>query len=140
MRRVEGQAGEGFQLSKVRLSRKEFRAAGLGFSAHGDAARGRLHPICFSATFAAHVAPSRTFLFFGDVYAKAGRIEDARSRYQLALAVGQGTGWRAEFLAEVQQRLDDLPARVARFQDGDPSNDPPMVGVANAGCAHCHYQ
>ncbi len=95
--------------------------------------------ICFNDGLAPHNLEG-TFLFFGDVYAKAGRIEDARSRYQLALAVGQGSGWRAEFMAEVQERLDDLPARVARFQDADPSNDPPMVGVANAGCAHCHYQ
>lgn len=95
--------------------------------------------ICFNDGLAPHNLEG-TFLFFGDVYAKAGRIDDARARYQASLTTGQRSGWRAEFLAEVQERLDDLPARVARFQDDDPANDPPMVGVASAGCAHCHYQ
>lgn len=95
--------------------------------------------VCFNDGLAPHNLEG-TFLFFGDVYAKAGRIDDARQRYQASLAFGQTYGWRPEYLAEVQERLDDLPRRVALFQDSDPTNDPPMVGVANAGCAHCHYQ
>jgi hypothetical protein len=95
--------------------------------------------ICFNDGLAPHNLEG-TFLMFGDVYAKAGRMEDARNRYESSLAFGRSFGWRPEFLAEVQERLDDLPGRVARFQDDDPTNDPPMFGVANAGCAHCHYQ
>ncbi|MDX2166679.1 MAG: hypothetical protein SF182_06430 [Deltaproteobacteria bacterium] len=95
--------------------------------------------ICFNDGLAPHNLEG-TFLFFGDVYAKAGRVEAARNAYQTSFDVGRQSGWRAEFLAEVQQRLDDLPANVARFQDADPDNDPPMLGVANRGCAHCHFQ
>ncbi len=95
--------------------------------------------ICFNDGLAPHNLEG-TFVFFGDVYAKAGRIEDARSRYQTALSTAAGTGWSATFVAEVQERLDDLEGRVARFQDDDPTNDPPMLGVANRGCAHCHYR
>jgi len=95
--------------------------------------------VCFNDGLAPHNLEG-TFVFFGDVYAKAGRIEDARTRYQAALNAGVSSGWSPTFLAEVQERLDDLEARVARFQDDDPTNDPPMLGVANRGCAHCHYR
>lgn len=95
--------------------------------------------ICFNDGLAPHNLEG-TFVFFGDVYAKAGRIDEARSRYQTALATAASNGWNATFVAEVQDRLDDLDGRVARFQDDDPTNDPPMLGVANRGCAHCHYR
>lgn len=95
--------------------------------------------VCFNDGLAPHNLEG-TFLFFGDVYAKAGRIDAARERYQASLGFGQTSGWRQQYLAEVQERLDNLPARIALFQDSDPSNDPPMVGVGNSGCAHCHYQ
>jgi hypothetical protein len=95
--------------------------------------------LCFNDGLAPHNLEG-TFLFFGDVYAKAGRLDDARSRYETARAVGQANGWRPEFLADIDERLTDLPARIARFQDADPNNDPPLIGVANSGCAHCHYQ
>lgn len=95
--------------------------------------------VCFNDGLAPHNLEG-TFLFFGDVDAKAGRLAEARARYETARAVGEANGWRAEFLAEVDERLADLPERIARFQDADPSNDPPMLGVSNSGCAHCHYQ
>lgn len=95
--------------------------------------------ICFNDGLAPHNLEG-TFVFFGDVYAKAGRIDDARARYETALATGRASGWDASFLAEVEERLADLEGRVARFRDADPTNDPPMLGVANRGCAHCHYR
>jgi tetratricopeptide (TPR) repeat protein len=95
--------------------------------------------ICFNDGLAAHNLEG-TFVFFGDVYAKAGRIEDARARYEAALGFAQTSGWNPVFIAEVEERLADLEGRVARFLDDDPSNDPPMLGVANGGCAHCHYR
>lgn len=102
-------------------------------------AEGLQGEICFNDGLAPHNLEG-TFVFFGDVYAKAGRIDDARVRYEGALAEGLRSGWSPTFIAEVRERLDDLEARVARFQDADPTNDPPMLGVANRGCAHCHYR
>lgn len=95
--------------------------------------------ICFNDGLAPHNLEG-TFMFFGDVYAKAGRIDDARARYESALGFAQSSGWSPVFIAELEERLADLEGRVARFLDGDPSNDPPMLGVANGGCAHCHYR
>lgn len=95
--------------------------------------------ICFNDGLAPHNLEG-TFVFFGDVYAKAGRTDDARARYESALATAQASGWNPTFIAEVEERLADLDGRVARFLDADPTNDPPMLGVANGGCAHCHYR
>lgn len=102
-------------------------------------AAGTQGEICFNDGLAPHNLEG-TFVFFGDVYAKAGRIDAARARYQTALSVATASGWPPSFIAEVEERLDDLEGRVARFQDADPANDPPMLGVANRGCAHCHYR
>ena len=95
--------------------------------------------ICFNDGLAPHNLAG-TFVFFGDVYAKGNRLESARSNYQLAVAFGTASEWRADFLAAAQDRLDNVDARVALYQDTDPSNDPLLLGVSNGTCAYCHYR
>ncbi|TFH24185.1 MAG: hypothetical protein E4H03_04285 [Myxococcales bacterium] len=60
--------------------------------------------------------------------------------YETAVTFGTANGWRPEFLAAAQDRLDNVDARVALYQDADPANDPPLLGVSNNTCAYCHYR
>jgi hypothetical protein len=75
-------------------------------------------------------------ILFGDIYAKAGNLQQARGWYQLALGSGSATSWR--FTGIAQQRLATVADRVALYKDEDPDNDPPLVGLANESCAICH--
>lgn len=94
--------------------------------------------ICFNDGMAPHNLEG-TFILFGDIYAKGGRTESARGYYDSALALGEKSGWDPRFVAAVRERLDNLDERVALYQDGDPSNDPPFVGAGGASaCAYCH--
>ena len=94
--------------------------------------------ICFNDGMAPHNLEG-TFILFGDIYAKGGRTESARSYYGSALSLGEQSGWDARFVAAVRDRLDHLDERIALYQDDDPSNDPPFVGAGGAGsCAYCH--
>lgn len=76
-------------------------------------------------------------LLFGDLYAKGGRPGDrekALTWYGLSNALGEG--W--EFRPLVADRLLGIDARVAAYQDADPGNDPPIVGLGAENCAICH--
>jgi hypothetical protein len=108
-----------------------------GFDAILDLCGGQ-DEICFNSGMAPHNIEG-TFLLFGDVYAKGGRVEDARQWYGLSANVGSSSGWK--LLATAQSRLAGVEERVALYQDGDPSNDPPLAGAGNgkgASCAYCH--
>jgi hypothetical protein len=96
--------------------------------------------ICFNAGMAPHNIEG-TFLLFGDLYAKGGRIDDARAWYGTSVGVGESSGWKPEFLATARSRLAGVEERVALYQDDDPGNDPPLVGAGNgkgSSCAYCH--
>jgi hypothetical protein len=95
--------------------------------------------ICFNEGMAPHNLEG-TFTLFGDVYAKGQRVEQARSFYGQAIALGERSGWRADFLASARERLGTVDARAARWADADRSNDPPLLGVANGTCAYCHVR
>jgi hypothetical protein len=77
-----------------------------------------------------------TFVLFGDVYAKAGRLVDANRWY--AIAASTEAGWAFEGLAAA--RVTDAAARVAAYQDSDPNNDPPIIGVGAQACRSCHHR
>lgn len=94
--------------------------------------------ICFNDGMAPHNLEG-TFLLFGDIYAKAGRTESARSYYESALSIGEKGGWAAEFVAAARERATNVERRVALYQDADPTNDPPFMGSGGASaCAYCH--
>lgn len=72
---------------------------------------------------------------FGDLYAKAGDAGRAQMWYTLARALA-GSGWR--FRPILDERIDNLGARIAAYQDADPANDPPFIGAGQEACAVCH--
>jgi hypothetical protein len=94
--------------------------------------------ICFNEGMAPHNLEG-TFVLFGDIYAKGGRTEQARTYYSTALSIGETGGWAPRFVASARERLADVEGRVALYQDGDRANDPPFVGSGGASsCAYCH--
>jgi len=94
--------------------------------------------ICFNAGLAPHNLEG-TFLLFGDLYAKAGRVEDAVGYYEGAASTGMNQGWRPEFIAHALELAANAGARAALYGDDDPSNDPPFTDLGGAGnCAYCH--
>ncbi len=90
--------------------------------------------ICSNAGLAPRNLTGATLLF-GDVYAKAGNIAQARMWYAIAAGTA-GPSYR--FLALAQARLADADARVARYLDDDPGNDDQIVGTGEENCAVCH--
>jgi hypothetical protein len=93
--------------------------------------------LCANAGFAVHNVGG-SLLLFGDVYAKAGNAERASLWYGLAKAVGSSPDSPWAFQALADQRVLDVDARVARYLDGDPSNDDPIVGFREENCVVCH--
>ena len=94
--------------------------------------------ICFNDGMALHNLEG-TFILFGDIYAKGGRTESARGYYESALSLGEKSGWEPRFVETARERVANVEQRVALYQDGDRSNDPPFVGSGGASsCAYCH--
>jgi hypothetical protein len=94
--------------------------------------------ICFDEGLAPHNLEG-SFLLFGDLYTKAGRVEDAVASYQTAAAVGAANGWKPAFLERARRLAVEAPARAALYADDDPANDPPFTDFGGAGnCATCH--
>ena len=77
-----------------------------------------------------------TFVLFGDVYAKAGRLDIATNWYNAAVA--SEAGWSLQGLAAA--RRAGVEARVAAYLDADPDNDPPIIGAGAEACRSCHYR
>lgn len=92
--------------------------------------------LCGNAGFAASNL-SGSLLVFGDVYAKAGDLQQATQWYGLANAT---TDASYPFKALAAERVANAAARVAAYQDADPSNDPPVVGLGAENCAICHLR
>ena len=76
-----------------------------------------------------------SFLLFGDLYLKAGRLDDARTWYNAARAFA-ADGYR--YVALIDDRLATFDARAALYTDEDPGNDPPLVGAGPENCVYCH--
>lgn len=91
--------------------------------------------ICANAGFAPRNIQGALTLF-GDVYAKAGDLEQARTWYSLVAAFPDTRTW--QFSAISADRVANAAARVALYQDTDPSNDPPIIGAGAEACAVCH--
>jgi hypothetical protein len=74
---------------------------------------------------------------FGDIEAKGGDAAAARSWYGLALALAGDTS-PYRFLPALQTRVATVDQRVALFRDGDPGNDPSVIGAGDEACSACH--
>lgn len=96
--------------------------------------------ICFNGGLAPHNLEG-TFVLFGDLYTKAGRIEKAQSYYAGAAQTGETAGWSPTFIAHARALAASVPERAALYQNDDPSDDPPFTDLGGAGnCAYCHNQ
>ena len=94
--------------------------------------------ICFNDGLAPHNLEG-TLLLFGDLYAKGGRREQARSSYRTAAALGETNGWSPFFVGRARALAAAVDERVDRYLDGDPWNDPPFTDLGGRGnCAACH--
>lgn len=76
-----------------------------------------------------------SFLLFGDLYLKAGRLADARTWYEAARALA-GEGYK--YRAIIADRLEHFDARAALYADEDPANDPLLAGAGPESCVYCH--
>jgi hypothetical protein len=94
--------------------------------------------ICFNDGLAPHNLEG-TLLLFGDLYAKAGRVEDAETSYATAAAAGENSGWNPAFIAHARTLAATAADRATLYQDDDPRNDPPFTDLGGVGnCAYCH--
>jgi mono/diheme cytochrome c family protein len=75
-----------------------------------------------------------SLVLFGDLYAKAGNLDQATLWYTLA-AVSEG-GWAWEGLGA--DRLANVEARIAAYDDPDPANHPLVIGAFSENCVVCH--
>jgi hypothetical protein len=102
--------------------------------------------ICGNAGMAPHNIEG-ALLLFGDLYAKGGIVDDpyvfrgARNLYTFVRNFAEGSGWNPTFRAAVETRLADVDARAALYLNGDPADDPPLVGTQpGEACATCHHK
>lgn len=93
--------------------------------------------ICANAGFAPRNIQGALTLF-GDLYAKAGNLERAQFWYNLVSAFPDTATW--QFAALLADRRANAAARVALYGDGDPSNDPPLIGAGAEACSTCHVR
>jgi hypothetical protein len=94
--------------------------------------------ICFNEGLAPHNLEG-AFVLFGDLYTKAGRVEDAIEAYETAATAGEANGWNPAFVAHARELAAGAGERAALYGDSDPSNDPPFTDLGGAGnCAYCH--
>jgi tetratricopeptide (TPR) repeat protein len=87
------------------------------------------------------LAPRNTagsLLLFGDLYAKGGRLAEAKTWYAAATAFARSKPPPYRFQALADARLADAADRVARYLDDDPANDDPLLGAGAEACAVCH--
>ncbi len=94
-----------------------------------------LPEICNNGGMAPHNFEG-TMLLLGDIYAKGGRLASAEVWYALGQGFGQGTGYR--YQSYLDDRVAHATERVMLYQDGNPANDPPLVGGGGGSCIYCH--
>jgi tetratricopeptide (TPR) repeat protein len=92
-------------------------------------------PACLNGATARHNVQGAS-VFLGDVFAKAGRTEEARATYEQARASEGFATW--DFGPLLDDRLATLDARVASFANADPADDAESAWVAGYQCAVCH--
>ncbi len=94
--------------------------------------------ICFNGGLAPHNLEG-TFLLFGDLYTKAGRVADAQRAYETAAKTGESGGWNPVFVRHARELAAAAPERAALYANADPDDDPPFTDLGGAGnCAYCH--
>lgn len=96
--------------------------------------------ICGNEGRAAHNIEG-TGLLFGDLYAKNGDADEADNWYAIGALWDDGPGGNDWIARDVlDDRRANLAARVALYQDSDPTNDPSIIGTGAYNCIYCHQQ
>lgn len=90
---------------------------------------------CRDNEAAPHNVPGSSMLF-GDVYARVGRVDEARGYYQSALDADSAATW--PLADEAQLLLDGVDDRADAFADADPDNDPDFFLSGTRTCRACH--
>ncbi len=78
------------------------------------------------------------YLGAGDLIAKAGDAMAAKVLYENAKLVDGYATW--PYKAELEQRIVDVDARVASYQDADPMNDAELAYNSSKQCMYCHQE
>jgi hypothetical protein len=75
---------------------------------------------------------------YADLLARAGDVGAAEEALMVAAARSDTAQWPRK--AMVDDRLETLRNRVARFADADPANDPPFAWASRGpdSCVLCH--
>jgi hypothetical protein len=76
------------------------------------------------------------FVYMGDALVKQGDPATAKRMYASARQSPDYASW--PFHAELDDRIASADAWAARFADGDPANDPPLITATKIACASCH--
>jgi tetratricopeptide (TPR) repeat protein len=77
-----------------------------------------------------------TAIFYGDLLAKNGDLELARSAYEQGTRTATFKDWPFQDL--LHARIADVQARVDAYTDDDPDNDPLWIGDESHQCSVCH--
>jgi hypothetical protein len=93
--------------------------------------------ICNNEGYAPRNTPGSLALF-GDIEAKGGDVAAATNWYGLAIVLTGGATPPYRFLSALEDRVATVNQRVALFQDGEPGDDPTVIGAGEQACAACH--
>ena len=96
---------------------------------------GKLPEICNDTGMAPHNIEGTTLLL-GDIAAKGGRLASAQLWYTIGQTFGHSMAYR--YQGYLDERLRNAADRVMRYQDADPTNDPPLIGGGGGSCIYCH--
>lgn len=94
-------------------------------------------PACQNTPVVHHNLEGST-VFLGDVFAKAGRKDDALTFYTQGQQGKDHATW--DFQDLLADRIDTLDARVAAYKTADTADDPEAAWNAAYQCAVCHTE
>jgi len=110
-------------------------SANIGYRGSGETLRA--DPACMNTFQAAHNIEG-SMVFLGDVYAKAGKKDDALGFYAQAKSSGTYSAWQWKDLLD--ERVRTIDARVAAFRTTATTDDPASAWTSNVQCSICHRQ
>jgi len=93
------------------------------------------HDVCRNNARAPHNNEG-SLMLFGDVHARLGEVEAARTYYDAALASPDAATW--DYADQARAVRDALEARITLYLDADPANDPPFFAEGSTSCVGCH--
>ncbi|MFO0758489.1 MAG: hypothetical protein U0359_18495 [Byssovorax sp.] len=92
-------------------------------------------PACTDTPEAAHNGEG-AMIFLGDVFAKAGKHDEALKFYTSGKQGKAYASWSYKDMLDA--RIAGLDARIAASTDQDPGNDPDVIWRSTEQCAVCH--